>query len=146
MYADDPTLLAYEHAVNELSMHRENAETYAQRFENIYGPGRKVELRGINGYSQGEWAYVLVVVEPGTDEKMIGSYVKEFEAWWRNDYYRAELTEITTTEYDDGSTDETEEVLDDCGGFLVFDFDWDYIIEEMCHGIDLDAVEVVEPF
>lgn len=147
VYAYDPTLRAYEHAVNELFMHREKAETFAQRFENIFGSGRKVELRGISGYSQGEWAYVLAVSEPGTDEKMIESYAKEFEAWWRNDYYMAELTEVTTTQWDDGTSSLDEREIDSMSGFLVIDFDWDWIVDEMVpQSVDRSLVEVVEPF
>lgn len=146
MYDDDPTLQAYEYAVEELYMNRENAETFTQRFENIFGSGRKVELHGIGGYSQGDWAYVLAVSEPGTDEKMIESYIKEFEAWWRNDHYMAELTEVTTTQWDDGTESLDEHLLESLGGLLVIDFDWGWIVDEMCHGIDRDSLEIVEPF
>lgn len=146
MYADDPTLRAYEYAVNELSMRRVHAESFAQRFENIFGSGRKVELRGISGYSQGDWAYVLAVSEPGIDENAIEPYVNEFEAWWRNDYYSAELTEVTTTQWGDGTESGDECAIDSIGGLLVIDFDWGWIVDEMCHGIDRSLVEVVEPF
>lgn len=146
MYADDPTLRAYEYAVNELSMRRVHAESFAQRFENIFGSGRKVELHGIVGYSQGDWAYVLAVSESGVGEKMVESYVKEFEAWWRNDYYSAELTEVTTTQWDDGTESLDEHVLESLGGCLVIDFDWSWIVDEMCHSIDRDSLEIVEPF
>lgn len=147
MYAYDPTLLAYEHAVEELSMHRENAETYAQRYENIYGPGRKVELRGIGGCSQGEWASVLVVSEPGTDENVIESYIEVFESWWQNDYYMAELTEVTTTQWDDGTETRIECVLDSSGGYPGSDYEWDWIVDEMVpQSVDRSLVEIVEPF
>lgn len=143
MYGDDATLRAYLYAENELRYSLEDAVRFTQRFENIFGTGRTLEYVTIYGRTQGDWLVLLVVAPQGVDSTM---NVKCFEANWGNDYYNALLTEITTTEYDDGSSDETEEILDACGGFLVLDSDWDYIIEEMCHGIDLDAVEVVEPF
>lgn len=74
----------------------------------------------LTGYSQGDWAYVVLYWQPAFHNYVSG-LVNELEAWFRGDVYTISLEELETYTSSSGVSIQRWEVIDSLGRVIIHD-------------------------
>jgi hypothetical protein len=101
--------------------HDWNTDTLEKAIEkSIKRAGYEFMFLQLKGYSQGDWAYVVLYWRADyiTD---ISGLVNELEAWFKGDVYTICLEELDTYTSDSGRVIERWEVVESIGGVLIHD-------------------------
>lgn len=74
----------------------------------------------LKGYSQGEWAYVVLYWQAAF-QNYVSGLVNELEAWFKGDVYTISLEELETYTSSSGISIERWEVVDSLGRVIIHD-------------------------
>lgn len=123
----------------------EHAQTRDDRYpaisKHFERAGYHFEFVNLQGYSQGEWAEVVVFADPEYWPHGTGGFMEEFRAWFRGDIYVVAWEELIVYTARNGSRIqrwETKEAL----GQTIFTESWPFNAEN-CAEL-LGAVQIVQ--
>ena len=102
----------------EFSWNSKTLETELQKAASR--AGYKSQWLSLQGYSQGEWAYVLLYWREDYLQDPSG-LIQELQAWWRGDVYWIALEKLETYTSATGNTIERWELVDSLSQVIIHD-------------------------
>lgn len=99
--------------IREIMEHaRQLDEIYPAIYKHFDRAGYHYEFVNLQGYSQGEWAEVVVFANPESWPSGIDGFIEELKAWWRGDYYHVAWEQLVTYKADNGASIERWEIVE----------------------------------
>jgi hypothetical protein len=99
---------------------RRTAETETAISKHLSRAGKTYQFVSLRGYSQGEWAEVVIYADKEVTENLNGA-ADELKSWFRGDIYNITLETLKTYKAEDGESLARWEIEDALGMMLISD-------------------------
>ena len=121
----------------------QTTETETAISKHLSRAGMNYQFVSLRGYSQGDWAEVVIYAESETVGNLNGA-ADELRAWFRGDIFTITLETLKTYTAPDGETITRWEIVDSCGLIVISDnygtkngdIDWDTLALD-AFGLDI---------
>ena len=126
---------------------RRTTETETAISKHLNRAGMNYQFVSLRGYSQGDWAEVVIYADGETIGNLNGA-ADELRAWFRGDIFNITLETLKTYTAPDGETLARWEIEDALGGMVISesyglknrDIDWDTLALD-AFGLDITAAK-----